>query len=42
MLLNYAFLAKMQDDAYISAVNPLDRQSDPLDRKRSFGLDAQI
>jgi len=42
MLLNYALLTKMQDDAYISAGSPLDRRSDPLDRKRSFGLDAQI
>jgi hypothetical protein len=32
----------MQDDAYISAGSPLDLRSDPLDRKRSFGLDAQI
>ncbi len=42
MPLNYALLTKMQDDAYISGVSPLDRIGDPLDRKRSFGLDAQI
>jgi hypothetical protein len=38
MLLNYALLTKMQDDADISGASPLQGWSNPLDLKKSSGL----